>query len=505
MAPADEQSPPQSIGGRALHPDLINERVKATQYAMRGEMYTRAQSLEKSGRTVTLLNLGNPHALGQKPLSFNRQVLALCACPALLEGDGAAASAAFAPDAVRRARALLAATSGGGVGAYTDSRGLALVRDEVCEYIRARDGLPEGAVDPSRVYLTDGASAGAKLVLQCLVRGRGDGVMVPVPQYPLYSAAVELCGGTFVPYYLDEAAGWALDAGALARAAGEARAKGVSPRAIVVINPGNPTGQALGRESLEAILRFARQERLVVLADEVYQANVYAEGRSFESLRRVAHEMGPEYGGPAGGGGGEGPQGVELVSMHTVSKGLIGECGLRGGYMELHNIHPGAVEQMYKLASITLCPNVMGQLTVSLMVNEPRPGDESYESHAAEKEALYGALARRAATVVEALRPLEGVTCNDAEGALYVFPRLHLPARAVEAAKEAGKAPDLFYCLALLDATGLCTVPGSGFGQEDGTFHFRSTILPPEKDLPQMMEAFANFHKGFMAKYAAEA
>jgi len=111
-------------------------------------------------------------------------------------------------------------------------------------------------------------------------------------------------------------------------------------------------------------------------------------------------------------------------------------------------------------------------------------------------------LRRRAHIMTDAFNSLEGVTCNFTEGAMYSFPRLHLPPKAIEAAKAAGKTPDTFYCLYLLEETGIVTVPGAGFGQEEGTFHMRTTILPPEEQIPTFVEKFKTAHKKFMGKYA---
>lgn len=103
--------------------------------------------------------------------------------------------------------------------------------------------------------------------------------------------------------------------------------------------------------------------------------------------------------------------------------------------------------------------------------------------------------------MTDAFNSMEGVTCNFTEGAMYSFPRLHLPAKAMAAAKAAGKTPDTFYCLALLEETGISTVPGSGFGQEEGTWHMRTTILPQENKIAEFVSKFKKFHEGFMAKY----
>jgi glutamate--glyoxylate aminotransferase len=96
----------------------------------------------------------------------------------------------------------------------------------------------------------------------------------------------------------------------------------------------------------------------------------------------------------------------------------------------------------------------------------------------------------------------QNIVCNFTEGAMYSFPQVKLPKAAISAAQKAGKAPDVFYCLRLLEATGISTVPGSGFGQKDGTFHIRTTILPAEKDMPKIMESFKNFNEDFMRQFA---
>jgi len=152
-----------------------------------------------------------------------------------------------------------------------------------------------------------------------------------------------------LPYYLDESRNWGLDAEGLHALVAKAKAGGFCPRAIVVINPGNPTGQVMGREDLEAIVRLCHAENIMIMADEVYQQNVYKEGKEFLSLRRVLHEMGAPY-----------SEDVELVSMNSVSKGVLGECGLRGGYMETHNLSNRAEQMLYKLKSIELCANTIG-------------------------------------------------------------------------------------------------------------------------------------------------
>ncbi len=104
--------------------------------------------------------------------------------------------------------------------------------------------------------------------------------------------------------------------------------------------------------------------------------------------------------------------------------------------------------------------------------------------------------------MTDGFNALDGVTCTFTEGAMYSFPRLHLPPKALAAAAAAGKPADTLYCLELLKATGIVTVPGSGFGQEEGTFHLRTTILPPEAKIGEFVKLFQDFHNSYMAKYA---
>jgi aspartate/methionine/tyrosine aminotransferase len=136
----------------------------------------------------------------------------------------------------------------------------------------------------------------------------------------------------------------------------------------VVINPGNPTGQVLSRENIEGIIMLCHSHSIMILADEVYQNNIYSETQKFISFRQVLAEMGAPYN-----------REVEVISYHSVSKGLLGECGLRGGYMETHNLPQTAEDHLYKLKSIELCSNTAGQMAVHLMVNPPQIGIESKE------------------------------------------------------------------------------------------------------------------------------
>lgn len=196
-----------------LSVDTINQAVVTAQYAVRGELVLRASRLKEELKQnpasvpfdkMVECNIGNPQALRQQPLSFNRQVLALMVLPTLL--DQPDVLAAFAPDVVMRAREYLASIPSG-VGAYSESQGFGLVRQQVADFISARDGLP--AVKEN-IFLTDGASKGVEFLLKLLLRDSNDGVLVPIPQYPLYSATLALQGAQMLGYELQEDCGWAM-------------------------------------------------------------------------------------------------------------------------------------------------------------------------------------------------------------------------------------------------------------------------------------------------------
>lgn len=187
--------------------------------------------------------------------------------------------------------------------------------------------------------------------------------------------------------------------------------------------------------------------------------------------------------------------------MHSTSKGMVGECGHRGGYFELVNFDPQVAAQIYKQVSITLCPPVIGQCLVELMVNPPQPGSESYGLYRTEYDGIFNGLKERSQALYAAFMSMTGISCQDPKGAMYIFPTIHLPKRAIEKAEQLGRKPDEYYCLRMLDATGICVVPGSGFGQMEGTWHFRTTFLSPGTEWVDRMRTF---HEAFMQEFKDE-
>jgi alanine transaminase len=443
--------------------------VLETQYAVRGPIVARAAELERSGRRVLYGNIGNPQALGQKPLSYIRQVLALCEYPAFLDSPAAGAGGLFPSDVVEKARRVLEGTVYG-LGAYSESKGVRLIREAVASFITERDGIEARA---DSIFLGDGASKFVELALRILISSPADGIMVPLPLYPLYSATITLYGGKQIPYYPDEDHDWRVSRELLDKAFLDAVRKGIKVKGICVLNPGNPTGAVLDHDNIAMIIDFARSHDLSILTDEVYQEDVYITDFRFCSFAKVMAEMAVSD--------------VSLFSFHSISKGFIGECGHRGGYMEIRNLPDEVVEQITKLQSVTLCSNLPGQVVTYCMVNPPREGEPSYPLYVAERDHIMSELRARAKILADGLNGIPGIHCTRIAGAMYAFPRVTLPA---------GKTDDQ-YCLDLLEATGLCVVPGSGFGQLPGTHHFRTTILPETAQIHEFVEKLGEFQASY--------
>lgn len=471
----------------------LNKHVIAASYAVRGPVVNRSAEIAKAlsanpdqfgFNSVVQCNIGNPQALKQKPISFIRDVLSVVVNPDL------ATRFPFPADVVARADRYLKACSS--VGSYSESQGIHSVREDVCKFLERRDGY---AADPADIFLTNGASEGVRFCMQTIMRepseGINDGVLTPIPQYPLYSALITLLNGSFVPYYLDEGKSWSCTTNTLTEALNEAKSKGITTRALVVINPGNPTGQVLPVEAMQAVVSWCKENEICLMADEVYQENIWKPDAKFVSFRKVAKDMNAF----------DGEKCLQLISFHSISKGFTGECGLRGGYFEVQGIPADVKAQILKLASINLCSGTIGQIATGLMVNPPQMGEESYDSYESEKNAILTSMKRRAVLISEALNQLDGVSCNPIEGAMYAFPTVTLPAGAIEAAAAQGTEPDAMYAMELLENTGIVVVPGSGFGQVPGTFHFRTTILPPEDKMEDVVTLLGKFHANFLKKY----
>ncbi len=463
----------------------LNPNLLTAEYAVRGPIVIRAQQLEEQGRKIIYCNIGNPQALKQKPLSFIRQTLSLLEYPELLQSQEALRL--YPKDIVERSRMILKLHPPG-TGAYSQSAGIPFIRKAVADFISKRDGIPASR---DHIILTDGASKGVQASIFAMLKKRTDGFMIPIPQYPLYSATIELYGGTQIGYYLDESTNWQLNENALEASIGKAQSEGIHPVAIAVINPGNPTGSVLTYENIQMVIRFAKRHNLSIMADEVYQENVYEANSKFYSFAKVMHDMDEND--------------VTLFSFHSVSKGFLGECGHRGGYMEIRNLPADVLYEVVKLQSISLCANIAGQITTYLMISPPKPGDESYETYIAEKNAVLSSLKKKSEILYENINKIEGMSVDIPQGAMYAFVRFELPAESdVDVAlmnedeqRQYEQQRDEAYCMKLLEDTGICVVPGSGFGQEPGTFHFRTTFLPPIDEIQELVKNLRTFHERY--------
>nr|XP_040134967.1 alanine aminotransferase 2 [Ictidomys tridecemlineatus] len=458
--------PERSPRERILTLESMNPQVKAVEYAVRGPIVLKAGEIElelqrgikKPFTEVIRANIGDAQAMGQQPITFLRQVMALCTYPNLLN------SPSFPEDAKKRARRILQACGGNSLGSYSASQGVNCIREDVAAYITRRDGgVP---ADPDNIYLTTGASDGISV---CVRVAR----FYPVFTHMKNSLA---CGGLVFELISKEQA-WGDHLNSITT--------------YILFFWGIFIGQVQSRKCIEDVIHFAWEEKLFLLADEVYQDNVYSPDCRFHSFKKVLYEMGPEY-----------SSNVELASFHSTSKGYMGECGYRGGYMEVINLHPEIKGQLVKLLSVRLCPPVSGQAAMDIVVNPPVPGEESFEQFSREKESVLGNLAKKAKLTEDLFNQVPGIHCNPLQGAMYAFPRIFIPAKAVEAAQAHKMAPDMFYCMKLLEETGICVVPGSGFGQREGTYHFRMTILPPVEKLKTVLQKVKDFHIKFLEKYA---
>ncbi|CAG9570470.1 alanine aminotransferase [Leishmania major strain Friedlin] len=482
----------------------VSPRVMEAEYAVRGLIPARADEIKAdlatghgtySFESLVYCNIGNPQSVGQMPLTFYRQVMVLVDAPFLLED--AEIVARLPEDAVARARRYLSEI-GTGTGAYTESFGFRFARAAVAAHINELDHGVSPAATVNDICLTDGASMGAKLFLQLLVGGASDAVMIPVPQYPLYSAQIALLGGVKVPYGLHESEGWVMKLSDLVAAYERCVTEsGATPRLFVCINPGNPTGNVLERCVMEDVVRFCHERGMLLLADEVYQENVYDTRRRFLSFREVVLGMPEPY-----------CSETMLVSLHSTSKGVIGECGRRGGYFCMTNLPAALRQQVVKLCSINLCANVNGQLMTALMCSPPREGEASYALHRREYDEIFTGMKERAELLARELGAVRGLSCQPVEGAMYAFPRIVLPERYAQRneelnAKEGRQlALDARWALELLESSGIVVVPGSGFGQEPGTLHFRITILPPLEQIDRMVRAIREFQDRIYEQYA---
>jgi alanine-synthesizing transaminase len=393
-----------------------SSKLQNVLYEIRGPVAARAAALEASGHRIMKLNIGNPATFG-----FD------------------------APDPILQDMIAALPRAQG----YSESRGVLSARRAIVARYQDVPGFPSFDVDS--VYLGNGVSELIMMITSALL-DNGDEVLIPAPDYPLWTAATSLAGGTPVHYLADEDDGWNPDLQ-------DIRAK-ITPRtkAIVVINPNNPTGAVYSREVLEQIAEVAREHSLLVLADEIYDRVLYDDA-AHHSMAAVAPDL-------------------LVLTLNGLSK-TYRVAGYRAGWLVITGptAHAaGFLEGIELLASTRLCPNVPGQHAIQAAVS----GHQSIR----ELTGPGGRLAEQRDVAVSTLEQMDGVSCVRPRGALYVFPRLDPEVHPIR--------DDVQLCLDLLESEHLLVVHGSGFNWP-ATDHLRMVTLPWTGDLREGLERFGNF------------
>jgi alanine-synthesizing transaminase len=391
-----------------------SDKLAHVAYDVRGPVLEEAVRLEQEGHRVLRLNIGNP-----APFGFE------------------------APEEILRDIIATLPTAQG----YSDSKGILPARRAVAQY-HVGKGLD---VDVEDVWLGNGASELIHMAVQALLNS-GDEVLVPAPDYPLWTAVVTLCGGRAVHYSCDEAAGWLPDL--------EDLAAKVTPRtkAVVVINPNNPTGAVYPPAVLDGIAELARRHQLVVFSDEIYDKILY-DGAEHVSTAALAPD-------------------VLCVTFNGLSKAYR-VAGFRAGWAVVSGPKQHAqsyLEGLTVLANLRLCANVPAQHGIQAALGGTQdvrqlllPG---------------GRLLEQRDTAYRLLNEIPGVTCTKPLGALYAFPRLDPEVYPIK--------DDERFVLDLLRAEHLLVVQGTGFNWPRPD-HFRVVTLPHAEDLAEAIGRIARF------------
>lgn len=390
-------------------------------YEIRGPVMQEARRLEDEGHQIIKLNIGNP-----APFGF------------------------IAPDELMQDVIRNLSQSTG----YCDSKGLFAARKAIMQYTQQKH-IQGVTVDD--IYLGNGVSELIVMAMQGLLNS-GDEMLIPAPDYPLWTAAVTLAGGTPVHYICDESAAWYPDLADMERK--------ITPRTkgIIVINPNNPTGACYPLAILQGIVELARKHQLVVFADEIYDKILY-DGAQHISLASLADD-------------------ILCVTFNGLSKNYRA-AGFRTGWMIVSGRlqrAKGYIEGLNMLASMRLCANVPAQYAVQAALG----GYQSINDLVAPT----GRLCQQRDAAWSLLTALPGVSCVKPEAALYMFPRLDPKIYPIE--------DDEAFALELLREEKVLIVQGSGFNYA-GTDHFRLVFLPHVPELQDAITRIAR-HLGRIAR-----
>ena len=394
-------------------------------YDIRGPIMDAARRMEEEGHKIIKLNIGN-----LAPFGFD------------------------SPEEIQQDMIRNLPTSAG----YSDSKGIFAARKAVMHETQ-RQGVKGVTLDD--IYLGNGASELIVMATNGLLND-GDELLLPAPDYPLWTAAASLSGGTPVHYLCDESNGWMPDLADIRRK--------ITPhtKGIVIINPNNPTGALYSRELLEQIVAIAREHQLVIFADEVYDKVLYDD---------VVHTPLASL-----------SEDVLTLTFNSLSKSYR-SCGYRAGWMVISGDKKNAqdyIEGLNMLSNMRLCSNVPGQWAIQTALG----GYQSIREWVGEG----GRLRRQRDLAHELITAIPGVSCVKPSAALYMFPRLDPTVYPV--------VDDRQLFLELLEETRVMLVQGTGFNWATPD-HFRIVFLPHEDDLREAIGRVAKFLEGWRKRHAA--
>lgn len=409
-----------------MQPLQKSNKLNNVCYDIRGQVLQRSRQMEEEGQRIIKLNIGNPASFGfEVPEEIQRDVI----------------------------RNMSKAAG------YTDSKGLFEPRKAIMHYTQSKQ--IEG-VTVDDIIIGNGVSELIVMAMQGLLNN-GDQVLVPMPDYPLWTAAVTLAGGTARHYLCDEATGWMPDLKDI-----ESKIT-ANTRGIVVINPNNPTGALYPTEILNGIIEIARHHELVIFADEIYDKVLY-DGNVHTSIASLAND-------------------VLFVTFNGLSKNYR-TCGYRSGWMVLSGEKSHAhdfIEGLEMLASMRLCANVPGQLAIQTALG----GHQSITDLVAPS----GRLCKQRDLAYELLNAIPGVSCTKPQAAMYLFPRLDPEIYPIK--------DDQQFILDLLLEEKVLLVQGTGFNWKTPD-HFRVVFLPNVEDLAEAIKRIARFLKNYRKKHGAK-
>jgi alanine-synthesizing transaminase len=393
-----------------------SSKLKNVLYEIRGSALDEVVRLEAEGHTILRLNTGNPAAFGfEAPHQIVRDVIA-----AIPHAHG-----------------------------YTDSRGILSARRAVVTRYETEPGFPE--IDVDDVYLGNGVSELITMVMQALL-DEGDEVLIPSPDYPLWTAMTSLSDGVPVHYRCDESNGWEPDLEHIRSLVGP------RTKAIVVINPNNPTGAVYSREVLEGIAAIAREHSLLVLSDEIYDRILF-DGAQHIPMATVAPDL-------------------LCLTFNGLSK-TYRVAGYRSGWLVVTGPREhatGFLEGITLLASTRLCPNVPAQHAVQAALG----GIQSIDALIAPG----GRLHEQREVAYRGVTSIPGVDCVRPDGALYLFPRLDPDVHEIR--------DDARLVYDLLVSEHILLVQGTGFHWPTPD-HLRIVTLPEARVLAEAIERMGNF------------